>query len=101
MLEITLDQCIIYSAKEGKMAGLNSEVKRKQSHYHIQTEDKGQKVHYVESVIFKSGKILSSRKSFYTSLINYPDIKQKIQQIIEKQHRECLEEISKGKFDHL
>jgi len=82
------------------MAGLNSEIKRKQANFHVQTEDKGQGAHFVESVIFKSGKILSSRKSSYASYINHPNLKQKIQEIIENQHEECLKEISEGKFDH-
>jgi hypothetical protein len=83
------------------MAGLNTNLKRKQANYHVQTEDKGHGINHVETVIYKSGKVLSSRKSSYASLINDPHLKQKIQQIIEKQHEECLKEINDGKFDHL
>jgi hypothetical protein len=83
------------------MAGLNTDIKRNKVDYHIQTEDKGKGLNYVETVIFKSGKVLSSRKSFYATLLNNPDLKQKIQELIEKQHNECLQEISAGKFDHL
>jgi lysyl-tRNA synthetase class II len=101
MLEITESQCIIYSSKHCKMAGLNTEIKRKQADYHVQTEDKGHGINHVETVIYKSGKILSSRKSSYTSFLNHPNLKQKVQQMIEKQHKECLKEIDDGKFDHL
>lgn len=83
------------------MPGLNTDVKRKQADYHVQTEDKGHGVNQVETVIFKSGKVLSSRKSSYAPLLNHPNLKQKIQQMIEKQHEECLKEIEEGKFDHL
>ncbi|MFW6140021.1 MAG: hypothetical protein ACOC5S_01525 [Acidobacteriota bacterium] len=83
------------------MAGLNTNVKRKQADYHVQTEDKGHGINQVETIIYKSGKVLVSRKSSYTSLLNHPKLKQKIQQIIEKQHEDCLKEINEGKFDHL
>jgi hypothetical protein len=83
------------------MAGLNTEIKRKQKSFHVQTEDKGPGINYVESVVFKSGKILSSRKTSYASYLNQPGLKQKIQQIIEKQHQDCLKDLSDGKFDHL
>ena len=99
MLEITESQGIIYSLKHCKMAGLNTNIKRKQVDYHVQTEDKGQGINHVETIIYKSGRVLSSRKSSYESLINQPDLKQKIQQIINKQHEECLKEINDGKFD--
>jgi len=81
------------------MSGLNTEVKRNQVSYHVQTEDKGHGKNYVETVIFRSGKVLSSRKSSYANIISHPDLKQKIQEMIETQHQECLKEISEGKFD--
>ncbi|MBD3413337.1 MAG: hypothetical protein GF421_02775 [Candidatus Aminicenantes bacterium] len=83
------------------MAGLNTEVKRKQKSFHVQTEDKGIGINYIETVIFKSGKILSSQKTSYAAHLNQPDLKQIIQQMIKQQHQECLKELSEGKFDHL
>jgi len=83
------------------MAGLNTNIKRNKVNYHLQTEDKGKGINYVETVVFKSGKVLFSRKSSYASFLNQPDLKQKIQELITKQHEECLQEVSAGKFDHL
>jgi hypothetical protein len=83
------------------MAGLNTDIERNKVNYHLQTEDKGKGINYVETVVFKSGKVLFSRKSSYASYLNQPDLKQKIQELIKKQHEECLQDVSAGKFDHL
>ena len=83
------------------MAGLNTDIKRNKVNYHVQTEDKGQGINYVETVVFKSGKVLFSQKSSYASFLSQPDLKQKIQELIKKQHEECLKEVSAGKFDLL
>jgi len=83
------------------MAGYNTEVSHKGSTFHVQTQDKGINAHYIESIIYKYGKVLSSRRTFYTSFLNSLYLKDKITQIIEEQHKAILNEISEGKFDHL
>jgi hypothetical protein len=83
------------------MAGFNSEIKYKGGLYHIQTQDKGPAAQYVESFVYKSGKLLSSRKTFYTQLLLSPLLREKIQQIMEEQHNTLLKEIAEGKFDHI
>lgn len=84
-----------------RMPGLNSELERDGDHYHIQTQDKGLGANYVESIIYKSGRVLSSRRAYYTSFLNSDALQDKIDIIIKEEHNSSLEEISKGKFDHL
>jgi hypothetical protein len=69
--------------------------------FHVQTQDKGKTAHYVESTVYKSGRVLSSRKTFYTAILDSPRLKVQINQIIEEQHSTILQEIEEGKFDHL
>lgn len=83
------------------MAGYNTTVTRKGVTFHVQTQDKGRTAHYVESTIFKSGRVLSSRKTFYTSFLDSPQLTDKIKEIIEDQHNTILREIAEGRFDHL
>ena len=83
------------------MAGLNTEIEHRGSSFHVQTQDKGLGAHYVETIIYKSGRVLSSRRSSYTSNLNSPDLNRNIQNLIQKQHYTVLAEIKKGKFDHL
>jgi dihydrofolate reductase len=83
------------------MAGINSTVTRSGVDFHIQTQDKGKMAHYVESTVYKSGRVLSSRKTFYTAILDSPELKEQINQIIKEQHNTILSEIEEGKFDHL
>jgi hypothetical protein len=83
------------------MSGLNTEVVHNGKSYHVQTQDKGIDAHYVESLIYKSGKLLSSRRTFYTAFLSSPDLKERIMKIIDQQHNEVLKNINEGKFDHL
>lgn len=83
------------------MAGFNTEIDHQGQPYHVQTQDKGTGAGYIESIVYKAGRALSSRKTFYTSFLGSPDLQEKIQKIVEDQHNSILKEISAGKFDHL
>jgi len=83
------------------MSGINSEIAHRGEVFHVQTQDMGLDAHYVESLIYKSGKLLSTRKAFYTAYLGMPDLAEKIQKLIESQHNEILKGIADGKFDHL
>jgi len=82
------------------MAGYNTEVKHRGGTFHVQTQDVGPRAKCVESLIYKSGKLLASRKTFYTPLLGSPDAREKIQKMMEDQHYTILKEIIEGKFDH-
>ncbi len=84
----------------GKMAGFNTEIKYKGALFHIQTQDVGPSARCIESLIYKSGKLLSSRKAFYTPFLGSPRLQDKIQQLLEEQHGAVLKEIAEGKFEH-
>jgi len=81
------------------MAGLNSEILRGEIYFLVQTQDKAPGANYVESIIYKSGQVLSSRRTFYTHLLDSDDLREKIRTLIQDQHDSILEEIAQGKFD--
>ena len=83
------------------MAGVNTTVRRGEVDFHIQTQDKGRPANYVESTIYKFGQVLSSRKTFYTSFLDSPDLQERINVIIEEQHSAILKELEQGRFDPL
>lgn|GEM_PF-452803 len=83
------------------MSGINTEIIHKGESFHVQTQDKGIEAHYVESLIYKSGRLLSTRRAFYTAYLGLPDLTEKIKKIIDDQHNEILKNITDGKFDHL
>ena len=82
------------------MAGCNTEVKRLAAVFHIQTQDAGPSLRYVESLIYKSGRLLTSRKSDYTPSLGSPQLQARVRQIMEEQHNAILKEIADGKLDH-
>jgi hypothetical protein len=81
------------------MSGYNTRVEYRGAAYIVQTQDKGLAAQYVESLIYKSGKLLTSKKTFYTPSLSSPDIKALIERLMEAQHKKILEEIVEGKFD--
>ena len=81
-----------------KTQGLNSEIQHQGITFHVQTQDKGLSAQYVESIIYKSGKLLTMRKTFYTSHLNSPDLPEKINQINNEHHGKIMREISEGKY---
>jgi hypothetical protein len=81
------------------VSGYNTRVEYRGSSYIVQTQDKGLGARYVESLIYKSGKLLTSKKTSYTPSLSSPDVKVLIEQIMESQHKKILEEIVEGKFD--
>jgi len=83
------------------MPGFNTEIEHKGSAFHVQTQDQGINSHYVESIIYRSGKVLSSRRTYYTSFLNSPALRSKICEITQEQHSTILKEITEGHFDHL
>jgi len=79
--------------------GYNTRFDYKGVNFLVQTQDKGLGARYVESLIYKSGKLLTSKKTFYTSFLNSPNIKKMISGMMEDQHKTILQEIADGKFD--
>ncbi|MEW5901152.1 MAG: hypothetical protein AB1715_06795, partial [Acidobacteriota bacterium] len=83
-----------------RMAGFNIEIKRQSAVFHVQTQDLGPSARCVESLIYKSGRLLSSRKTYYTSWLASPHLQEKILQMMDEQHHAIIKEIADGKFDH-
>ena len=80
------------------MPGYNTRVEFKGSAYMVQTQDKGLAAQYVETLIYKSGRLLTSRKTRYTHLMSSSDVKAAIERIMEDQHKQVLDEIVEGKL---
>lgn len=82
------------------MSGMNTEARYKGAVFHVQTQDLGPPLRSIESLIYKSGKLLTSRKTSYAPFLGSPEIEKKIQQLLEEQHTAILKDIAAGKFEH-
>ncbi len=81
------------------ITGFNTDVEYEGVIFHVQTEDKGVENPVIESLVYKGGEILVSRKLPYSKiLVNGYDEKAVIK-LMEDQHRNMIAEIRRGAFE--
>jgi hypothetical protein len=81
------------------ITGFNTDVKYKGVVYHVQTEDKGASNPLIETLIYKGGEILASRRLPYTDLVKSPGDEAAITRLMEDQHKGMIMEVKRGRFD--
>ncbi len=82
----------------GVITGFNSDVKHRGQVYHVQTEDKGTENPMIETLIYKGGEILASRRLPYADLIEGDDTEGAISHLMEEQHNTMILEVKRGGF---
>src|SRR5262245_46434275 len=80
------------------ITGFNTDVKYRGLVYHVQTEDKGKDNPLIETLIYKGGEILASRRLPYSELIKDRDAEKAISSLMEEQHKAMILEVKRGKF---
>jgi len=80
------------------MNGFNTRVEYRGEVYIVQTQDKGPAVPYIESLIYKSGRLLTSKRTSYIPLLDSPGFRDRIREEMENQHKRILESIVEGRF---
>ena len=78
------------------ITGFNTDVKHRGLVYHVQTEDKGKDNPLIETLIYKGGEILASRRLPYAELVRDRDPEKAIAALMEDQA--MILEVKKGKF---
>lgn len=80
------------------ITGFNTDVQYRGLVYHVQTEDKGRDNPLIETLIYKGGEILASRRLPYTEIIAGSDPEAAIGRLMEEQHKAMILEVKKGRF---
>jgi hypothetical protein len=80
------------------ITGFNTDVKYRGVVYHVQTEDKGTANPLIETLIYKGGEILGSRRLPYADLVTRGD-EAAITKLMEDQHKGMIMEVKRGRFD--
>ncbi|HEV7502839.1 MAG TPA: hypothetical protein VGQ33_22630, partial [Vicinamibacteria bacterium] len=80
------------------ITGFNTDVKYRGLVYHVQTEDKGQANPIIETLIYKGGEILGSRRLPYGELVKEDD-EPAITKLMEDQHKGIIMEVKRGRYD--
>jgi len=81
------------------ITGFNTDVKYRGVVYHVQTEDKGQTNPLIETLIYKGGEILGSRRLPYADILKNLDDEAAITKLMEDQHKGMIMEVKRGRFD--
>lgn len=81
------------------ITGFNTDVDYRGEVFHVQTEDKGLENPMVESLIYKGGEILGTRRTAYSQILENGYDEKIIIKFMEDQHRRIIEEIKRGRFD--
>ena len=75
------------------ITGFNTDVKYRGVVYHVQTEDKGEGNPLIETLIYKGGEILGSRRLPYARAHQEPDDEAAITKLMEDQHKAMILEV--------
>jgi len=80
------------------ITGFNTDVKFRGLVYHVQTEDKGSVNPLIETLIYKGGEILASRRLPYADLVSDSRTEASISRLMEEQHKAMILEVKRGRF---
>jgi hypothetical protein len=81
------------------ITGFNTDVRYRGTVYHVQTEDKGSANPLIETLIYKGGEILASRRLPYGNIIADHTDEVAITKLMEEQHKGMIQEVKRGRFD--
>jgi len=81
------------------ITGFNTDVRYRGLVYHVQTEDKGPENPLIETLIYKGGEILGSRRLPYADVLSDRSDEASISKLMEDQHKGMIMEVKRGKFD--
>ena len=80
------------------LTGFNTDVPYRGGVYHVQTEDKGKENPLIETLIYKGGEILASRRLPYSELVKEGDAQAAITRLMEEQHKAMILEVKRGLY---
>jgi hypothetical protein len=81
------------------ITGFNTDVKFRGVVYHVQTEDKGVENPMIETLVYKGGEILGSRRLPYSDVVKSREDEAAITTLMEEQHKGMILEVKRGRFD--
>ncbi len=83
------------------MKGINEEILYKGVRVHLQTQDLGPREPVIQALLYKSGRVIHSRRVSYAPFLAQPNLVEKTQSLLKDLHNSIVAEIHAGKFDHL
>src|SRR4051794_30160868 len=81
------------------ITGYNTDVRHKETVFHVQTEDKGAANPCIESLVYVGGQVLVSKRANYANLLAEGREEKEIVALMDHQHRTMIAAIRHGKLD--
>ncbi len=79
------------------LVGYNINISYKSNTYHVQTEDNGVKNSLILTLLYSKGAILASKKTSYSDIVDAPDYKDKVRELMKEQHKWMIKELLSGR----
>jgi hypothetical protein len=79
--------------------GFNSNVRARETLYHVQTEDRGPSHPYLDTVVYEAGRVIYKRSTSYADFVktaNAEVLAQDLHERLAQQHREVIAELEAG-----
>jgi hypothetical protein len=87
------------AAPRNVVTGFNHNVRHRGKVYHVQTEDSGADIAHYITHVFVGGNILASKKTSYAALRDAPDVRERVRELMEEQHKDVLRNLLGGVYD--
>ena len=81
------------------MPGSTTEIIRSGVPFLVQTQDNGPLARTVETLVYRRGRLVYSRKASWHAFLGMPDLAARIARLIEDQHREVGGDLAAGRLD--
>ncbi|MFQ5767207.1 MAG: hypothetical protein ACE5ID_04410 [Acidobacteriota bacterium] len=81
------------------LTGYNTDIQHEGTTYHVQTEDKGKDNPVIETLIYRGGEILASRRQPYGEELAGGLSEEVLADRMERQHKTVVRDIRLGKYD--
>lgn len=69
--------------------------------YHVQTEDSGEKVARIVTLLFRDGTILASERDSYSDLLGREDLPRLVEERMRSQHKKMTRRLKDGEYDEV
>jgi hypothetical protein len=81
------------------MSGATTEILHRGVPFLVQTQDNGPRAQAIETLVYRRGRLVYSRKASWQPLLGEPDFAARLARLIDDQHREVCEDIPAGRLD--
>lgn len=79
--------------------GFNHNVRYKGEVFHVQTEDSGVAYPHINTLLYRGGVILASKKTSYADILKIENLGTVVEELMKDQHKAMMRSLKAGEFD--